>query len=241
MQTSNISLSYYNYDLSYRKVNSYRAQNELQENSSNKDNGHKVSLSAEYKTASFSAVYTKDGNNTDKAAENNEIQKPSDNSSQSLGATKTEIKKQIEMQTYQLLKQYMNKSPELKQSLKDFFVNNPKALEQIGRGEIPEYFNVENTAKRILDIYFSQYNGENKAEFAKRAKSIISQAYGEVEGIAGTLPGIVQQTRDKIYEVLDKFANGKDTSDFINLPEFSTANSVEEKSGTAALSFRKTT
>ena len=229
MQAANISLSCYNYELSYQKVNSYRGQSELQENLLDKDNGYKVSLSAESKTASYSAVYTKDGNNTDKTYENNEIQKPSNNSSQSLGATKAEIKKQIEMQTYQLLKQYMNKSPELKQSLKDFFVNNPEALEQIELGEIPEYFNVENTAKRILDIYFSQYNGEDKAEFAERAKSIISQAYGEVEGMVGMLPGIVQETRDKIYEVLDKFANGEDVSDFINLPEISTVNSVEEE------------
>ena len=144
MQAANISISYYNYELSYQKVNPYREQSKLQENSSNKDNGYKVSLSAESKTASYSAVYTKDGNNTDKTTENNEIQKPSNDSSKSLGATKAEIKKQIEMQTYQLLQQYMNKSPELKQSLKDFFVNNPEALEQIERGEIPEYFKVEN-------------------------------------------------------------------------------------------------
>ena len=42
MQAANISISYYNYELSYQKVNSYREENELQENSSNKDNGYKV-------------------------------------------------------------------------------------------------------------------------------------------------------------------------------------------------------
>lgn len=227
MQAANISLSYYNYELSYHKIDTFRGQDKSRENQSSADKGYTLSLTAEMRTESFTAVYTKNGNKANKSDENKEIQKQPDDSSKSLGATKAEIKKQIELQTYQLLKQYLDESPELKQSLEEFFAQNPEALEQIQQGEIPEYFNVENTAKRILDIYFSRYNGEDREEFAENAKSIISQAYGEVEGMVGMLPDIVQKTRDKIYEVLDRFANGEDVSDFITLPELSPVNETE--------------
>ncbi|MFC1553835.1 hypothetical protein ACFL7D_04290 [candidate division KSB1 bacterium] len=97
-----------------------------------------------------------------------------------------------------------------------FFEENPEAVEQISRGEIPEYFNVENTAKRILDIYFVRFEeGEDREEFVARAKSIINQAYGDVEGMVGDLPDIVQKTREKIMGILDRFAQGEDVSEFM--------------------------
>lgn len=97
-----------------------------------------------------------------------------------------------------------------------FFEENPEAVEQVSRGEIPEYFNVENTARRILDIYFAYYEeGQERTAFVERAKSIIEQAYGDVEGMVGVLPDIVQQTREKVMEILDTFANGGDISEFM--------------------------
>jgi hypothetical protein len=97
-----------------------------------------------------------------------------------------------------------------------YFKEHPEDLQAISQGEIPEYFNVDNTTRRILDIYFSRYQeGEDKSEFVKRAKSIIEQAYGDVEKMVGTLPDIVQQTRSKVNELLDKFAQGGDISDFM--------------------------
>ena len=97
-----------------------------------------------------------------------------------------------------------------------FFEKSPEAVEQVVRGEIPEYFNVENTARRILNIYFSQYKeGEDKEAFAERAKSIIVQAYGDVVGIVGDLPEIVLETRSKVMQILEEFANGGDISGFM--------------------------
>lgn len=97
-----------------------------------------------------------------------------------------------------------------------FFEENPEAVEQVSRGEIPEYYNVENTACRILDIYFAYYEeGQERTAFVERAKSIIQQAYADVEGMVGTLPDIVQETREKVMEILDNFANGRDISEFM--------------------------
>lgn len=105
---------------------------------------------------------------------------------------------------------------QVKAFLGTFFEENPEAAEEISQGIIPEYFNVENTALRILDIYFARYEqGEDKAAFAERAKSIINQAYGDVESIVGGLPEIVLQTRSKVMEILDIFAQGGDISDFM--------------------------
>jgi hypothetical protein len=101
-------------------------------------------------------------------------------------------------------------------SLGAFFKENPEAAEQVSRGEIPEYFNVENTARRILNIYMPYYEeGEDKQAFVDRAKDIINQAYSDVGGMVGELPDIVLQTRDKIMEILDKFAVGEDISNFM--------------------------
>lgn len=227
MQAANISVSFYNYEQTYQKVRSHNQRSDVQENTSFESRGYEVSITGEQRADERNALYTREGKNVNKNSEADEVKNITEDSPKSLGETKAEIKKQIEAQTYQLLKQYLGDSPEVKESLKEFFTNNPEALQQIEKGEIPEYFNVENTAKRILDIYFSRYNGEDKEEFAEYARNIISQAYGEVEGMVGTLPGIVQETRDKIYEVLDKFANGEDVSDFITLPEISSADKTE--------------
>jgi len=106
---------------------------------------------------------------------------------------------------------------QVKDFLGAYFKEHPEDVEKISRGEIPDYFNVDNTARRILDIYFSRYQeGEDKGEFVKRAKGIIEQAYGDVEKMVGTLPDIVQKTREKVMEILDNFAQGGDISDFMS-------------------------
>ena len=106
---------------------------------------------------------------------------------------------------------------QVKDSLGIFFKENPEAAEEVSRGEIPDYFNVDNTARRILDIYFNHYSeGEDKEGFVERAKGIIEQAYGEVAGIVGDLPGIVLETREKVMEILDRFAAGEDISGFMS-------------------------
>ena len=105
---------------------------------------------------------------------------------------------------------------QVKYYLGTFFTENPEAVEQVSRGEIPEYFNVENTARRILDIYFAYFEeGQDRTAFVERAKSIIEQAYGDVAELVGELPAIVLQTRDKVMEILDIFADGGDVSEFM--------------------------
>jgi len=104
-----------------------------------------------------------------------------------------------------------------KEFLLNFFDENPEAVEEVKNGEIPEYFNVENTAKRILDIYFSRLTeNENKSEFVERAKEIIEKAYFEVESLVNSeLPEIVLKTRERVFEILDKFAAGDNISEYI--------------------------
>ena len=100
--------------------------------------------------------------------------------------------------------------------LEVFFDENPEAAEQVGRGIIPEYFNVDNTARRILNIYFSRYEeGQDREEFTTRAKNIIEQAYTDVGGLVGEFPDIVLDTRKKVMDILDIFAEGGDISDFL--------------------------
>lgn len=176
---------------------------------------YKVTLSMELTTVKN--TYTAEVNRLNENKDKNNIQEVENNLPENLPKTKEDIRKEIELQTIQLLTKYLNEFPEVKQSLNEFFINNPEALKDIESGKIPEYFNVENTAKRILDIYFTQYNGEDKKEFADRARGIISQAYSEVEQMVGSLPDIVIKTRDKVYEILDKFASGEDVSDFIKI------------------------
>ncbi len=172
---------------------------------------YKLTLSADYKesTVTYSAKKNESKNEEKRIDASNNIKV--------IAETKAEIKREIKQQTIQLLTQYLEEVPEVKNNLKEFFLNNPEALKKIEAGEIPDYFNVENTAKRILDIYFSRYDGGDKEEFVKNAREIISQAYGEVEQMVGALPEIVLKTRDKVYEILDKFANGEDISEFVNI------------------------
>ncbi len=107
---------------------------------------------------------------------------------------------------------------QVKTSLGTFFKENPEAAEEVSRGEIPEYFNVENTGRRILMIYFNNFQeGDDKSSFVSRAKEIINQAYSDVEGITGGLPNIVQETREFIMEMLDRFEKGEDISGFLGM------------------------
>jgi len=129
-------------------------------------------------------------------------------------------KEDIEVSDVVKLKDLIHKEvmAQVKDSLGAFFVENPEAAEQVSRGEIPDHFNVENTARRILNIYFSRYEeGEDKQTFVERAKEIINQAYSDVGGIVGDLPEIVLQTREMIMDILDRFAAGEDISGFMNI------------------------
>jgi hypothetical protein len=85
-----------------------------------------------------------------------------------------------------------------------YFAANPQDLETVQRGEIPDYFNVENTGQRILDIWMGGIQpGSDNTQFVENAKAMINQAYDEISGMLGGLPGIVEETRDWIMQQLD--------------------------------------
>ena len=207
MQVSEVSQ---NFNFSFRFDNAHNKKVTKNDFLSDTES-YKLSLSVDYKESAITySVKKNESNNSIKQIDNSDKTKD-------FAAVKAEIKREIKEQTIQLLTQYLDEAPEAKNNLKEFFLNNPEALEKIEAGDIPDYFNVDNTAKRILDIYFSRYDDGDKEEFVKNAREIISQAYGEVGQMVGALPDIVLQTRDKIYEILDKFANEEDVSDFIKL------------------------
>jgi hypothetical protein len=95
------------------------------------------------------------------------------------------------------------------------FNENPEFAEDIKNGIVPDYFNEKNTASRMLDIYLPHFaEGDDRESFVKHAKSLISQAYGEVTEINnGGLPDLVNRTRELVFEKLDAFLNGQSIED----------------------------
>jgi hypothetical protein len=83
-------------------------------------------------------------------------------------------------------------------------------VEQVQRGEVPEYFNVKNTGTRILDIVLRTYaEGEDRKAFAEKALGLLKEAYGDAERIwGGALPDLVLQTRDAVFRAIERFGEG---------------------------------
>ena len=139
--------------------------------------------------------------------------------------------KEIWEQTYALLKEYtaqMGTAAEFEKGMEEavlssgnendplglgaYFAENPDALEQVQNGEIPDYFNVENTGDRILDIWLSEFNGEADVnEFTDQVKEYINQAYSEVSSMFGGLPQLVQDTQQYVMQQLDNFVQEQTT------------------------------
>ena len=132
------------------------------------------------------------------------------------------IQKQVDEQVQELTKYYLSifeKSDEgkkAKESLATYFNENPEALEEIENGDVPEYWNQENTAKRIFDIVFSGFNKGKETDmdkFYEKSKSMIEQAYSEVEEMVGGLPTLVTDTKEAVLNGLEQFKDGKDISE----------------------------
>lgn len=137
-----------------------------------------------------------------------------------------EINKNIWDQTYSLLKSYAEKNetlPEFQNGLEQlsdwsqnpddpiglnaYFAAHPEDWEKIGLGEIPDYFNVENTGQRILDIWIgTEPPDANVDEWIEEVKSLIGQAYDEISAMFGGLPQLVLDTQAYVYERLDQYA-----------------------------------
>jgi len=123
-----------------------------------------------------------------------------------------EFHKEVALKKAEIKENILKKTKEL---LYQGISENPEWAEDIKNGKVPDHFNEANTAKRILDIYFSHYTeDQDREQFVKRASSIINQAYGDVTEInGGDLPGLVKDTRSLIFEKLEAFKNGASIQD----------------------------
>lgn len=94
--------------------------------------------------------------------------------------------------------------------LVSFYSNNPDAFDKVKNGEIPDYFNVENTGDRILNTFLSGENTEDGSFDVERARQIITQAYDEVgQMFGGKLPQLTLDTKEYVFNRLDEIAQGK--------------------------------
>lgn len=138
---------------------------------------------------------------------------------------KHQIQKEIWNQAYTLLKSYSEGSnsssllddalakfvedgadPDDPIGLNAYYAANPADWEKVQNGEIPDYFNVENTASRIMKIWIGDGPTENtSAETLESIKDYIGQAYDEVAKMVGGLPQLVQDTRAYIENQLDQW------------------------------------
>ncbi len=186
----------------YHEMQNYNELNRRPQLKESKSTGSEISISYRYEKIDIRFQYK----TYRKEKNSDQIEKPinkKDITPSLIFSQKEKIKNEILEQTKQLLAR--------------FFEKNPEALKEIQQGKIPEYFNVENTARRILNIFFSRYDGEDPEVFVNRVKKIINQAYKDVENIiGGSLPEIVQKTKEKVLQMLDDFAGGKDITDFLN-------------------------
>ena len=191
-----------------------------------------LSINASVQVREFQATYSLSGKGAQEIDKNADVDDANVIDLNDLsGSTVNEIHDQVQARAISLLDSYLNKNTELRTTLGDYFRNNPEALQDISEGKVPDYFNVDNTARRILDIYFQRYDGGDRQAFTDRAKGIISQAYSEVEGQVGALPDIVNETRNKIMDILDRFAAGENVSGFIQIPNVGDqATAVNEES-----------
>ncbi len=115
-----------------------------------------------------------------------------------------------------LLDAYLETKNLIRQQLAHFFgfqVNEAPALakdEATVLKEIPEYWNKENTARRIFSIALLGYQeGGDREEFADRAIAMVMQAYRDVGSTLGfEFPDLVMDTRQAVLDALEQFRGG---------------------------------
>ena len=82
-------------------------------------------------------------------------------------------------------------------------------------GAVPEYWNKENTARRIFSIAMMGYTeGMDREEFADKAIEMVKQAYSDVGSALGfEFPKLVTDTRQAVLDALEQFKGGAALSD----------------------------
>ena len=138
---------------------------------------------------------------------------------------KNQIHKEIWDQAYTLLKAYSEKSGTTSAfedgmarilesgsdsqdaiGLNAYYTEHPEDWAQVQQGEIPDYFNVENTAQRILQIWVGDKPPEgSSASWLQNIKDLIGQSYQEVSDMIGGLPQLVLDTKDYIENKIDQW------------------------------------
>lgn len=130
------------------------------------------------------------------------------------------VKQNVVSQVTNLFKKFRDdKASELSgstlENMKSYFDQNPEALEEVSAGKVPEYWNQENTAKRIFSIaLMGLKEGMTREEFYENAKGMIDQAYGEVHGMLGfDFPQLVLDTKEAVLNGLEQFRDGTEAED----------------------------
>ena len=77
-------------------------------------------------------------------------------------------------------------------------------------GAVPEYWNKENTARRIFSIAMMGYEeGMDREQFADKAIEMVKQAYSDVRSMLGfEFPELVTDTRQAVLDALEQFKGG---------------------------------
>ena len=104
----------------------------------------------------------------------------------------------------------------IKEQLALFFGSDIIGAPESGEDEapvlegIPEYWNKENTARRIFSIALMRYQeGSDRKEIAEKAIAMVKQAYRDVGSMLGfEFPELVMDTRQAVLDALEQFKGG---------------------------------
>lgn len=81
--------------------------------------------------------------------------------------------------------------------------------------DLTEYWNRENTARRIFAIALLGYNESlDRDDFADQAVSLITQAYADVRAtLSFDFPQVVLDTKQSVLDALEQFRSGSSTGE----------------------------
>ncbi len=115
-----------------------------------------------------------------------------------------------------LLDAYLETKKAIQEQLARFLGSHTTGAPKMGEDEavvpdgIPEYWNQENTARRIFAIALMGYQeGSDRGEFMAKAIAMVKQAYSDVGSALGfELPQLVTGTRQAVLDALEQFRGG---------------------------------
>ncbi|UCH61613.1 MAG: hypothetical protein JSU77_07275 [Fidelibacterota bacterium] len=115
-----------------------------------------------------------------------------------------------------LLDSYLETKKVIREQLALLSGSDASGAPEVDEGEaaavdgIPEYWNKENTARRIFSIAMMGYTeGMDREEFANKAIEMVKQAYSDVGATLGfEFPQLVTDTRQAVLGALEQFKGG---------------------------------